>query len=154
MVRQHPRRLARHGTDLTAVSQLLNTHCAHPSVPQAKGKRGKREAMPCPRSLGKAQSWLCSRAGSPCSCPHRDSPRWPRYKRAKSAGFKQLANLQPSLPSWLSVADFLVPAAKFIAFAHANRSQSLLPALSPGCHLDVHCTFKAIASGALSYQAA
>lgn len=50
------------------------------------------------------------------------------------------------------IADFLIRAAKYVAFAHTKRSCSFLLALalpSPGCHLDVdvHCLFKATVPG-------
>lgn len=69
---------------------------------------------------------------------------------ALAEGKKQLGLASFSSP--LSAAGFLLPAAKVLAFAHANRNQSLLPVLpwlSPGCHLDVQCTAKTIAPAAL-----
>lgn len=74
-------------------------------------------------------------------------------KGQNSAEFKRLPTYSHH-SRCLSVAGFLLPAAKFIAFAHANSSLSLLPALFLGHHLNVLCVFKVIAPGPLFYQAA
>lgn len=133
--------LLSHGTEQTwpTISQVCHVAVvpSAPQVPQEKelNTGGHRLAM-ATTPQGSQHPMQPPRRCSACTF-------WERQKQPApgltSIALSQKGKTQLGLsslptsshpPPCLSVRGFLLPAAKFIAFAHANSSQSLLPVLS------------------------